>query len=412
MSSKVKRLSTTERKIIKKYGRLDADKLAKKLKLAMEAVKDPRIERTKFHQLGDILVISVLAVIGGAKGWEDIENYGQSKEDWLTKLLKLEYGIPSADTFRRVFERICPETFERCFQEWVNSLVQNLGMQVIAIDGKTSRGSYDREKGIKALHTVSAWANEQRLVLGQVKVADKSNEITAIPALLELLDLAGCIITIDAMGTQTAIAKKIRQGNAEYVLCLKGNQGKLHQQIKDWFATAMAQDFAGIDVSFSEQVEGGHHRVEKRQVWSVPVSELPPLHGQDNWDGLLTVVMVMRTRHLWNKTTNEVHFYISSLKSDAQLIAHAIRSHWGVENSLHWSLDVTFAEDASRIRSGHSPQNFSLLRRFALNALNRESTLKRSNCQKSARASMNNNYMLTVLDACFPSQSSLLVNQI
>jgi len=412
MSSNVKKTSSSQSKIIKKYSRLDADKLTNKLRLAMETVKDPRIERTKLHKLGDILVISVLAVIGGAKGWEDIENYGQSKEGWLTKILKLENGIASADTFRRVFERICPETFERCFQEWVNSLVQNLGMQVIAIDGKTSRGSYDREKGIKALHTVSAWANEQRLVLGQVKVADKSNEITAIPALLELLDLAGCIITIDAMGTQTAIAKQIRQGNAEYVLCLKGNQGKLHQQIKDWFATALAGDFAGIDVSFNEQVQSGHHRIEKRQVWSVPVSELPPLHGQDNWAGLLTVVMVMRTRHLWNKTTSEVHFYISSLKSDAQLIALAIRSHWGVENSLHWSLDVIFAEDASRIRSGHSPQNFSLLRRFALNALNRESTLKRSNRQKSTRASMNNNYMLAVLEACFPSHSSLLVNQI
>ena len=365
-------------------------------------IEDPRSQRTRAHLLIDILIIGILSVIAGGKGWEDMETYGLSKYDWLTKFLALPNAIPCPDTFRRVFERINPKVFERCFQRWVQSIVETVGAQVIPIDGKTLRGSYDREQKKSAMHLVSAWASEHRLVLGQVKVTDKSNEITAIPALLELLDLAGCIITIDAMGTQTAIAAQIYNAKADYVLALKANHPTLHGQVKAIFKQAQAQGFEGINFSYDERVEKGHHRTEKRQVWTVPVSQLTPLHQQADWTGLQSVVMVVRVRRLWNKTTRQVQFYLTSLKSDALILGRAIRLHWGIENSLHWTLDVTFAEDASRVRTGHAPQNLALLRRIALNGLNREQSFKRSHRQKSNRAAMDNDYMLTILAACLP----------
>lgn len=363
-------------------------------------IEDPRVQRTRAHLLTDILIIGILSVIAGGKGWEDMENYGLSKYDWLKEFLALPNGIPSPDTFRRVFERINPKVFERCFQKWVQSIVEKVGAQVIPIDGKTLKGSYDREQGKSALHLVSAWSSEHRLVLGQVKVADKSNEITAIPALLELLNLAGCIITIDAMGTQTAITTQIYKASADYILALKANHPTLHGQVEAWFEQAQALKFEEINFSYNERVEKGHHRTEKRQVWTVPVAQLPPLHQQANWLGLKTVVMVVRVRHSWNKITREVQFYLTSLDSNACKIGQAIRLHWGIENGLHWTLDVTFNEDACRVRTGHAPQNLALLRRIALNALNQEQSFKRSNRQKSNRAAMHNNYMLTILAAC------------
>ena len=220
----------------------EASSLTEQFQDYFSQIEDPRVERTRAHVLSDILIMGILAVIAGGKGWEDIENYALSKQDWLEEFLELPNGIPSPDTFRRVFERINPQVFEQCFQRWVQSLVDTLGMQVIAMDGKTLIGSYDRESSCKALHVVSAWATQHRLVLGQLKVADKSNEITAIPALLELLDLSGCIVTIDAMGTQKAIVAQIRQGNADYVLTLKANHPTLYHQVKDWFEQAQAQD--------------------------------------------------------------------------------------------------------------------------------------------------------------------------
>ena len=238
-------------------------------------------------------------------------------------------------------------------------------------------------------------------VLAQLKVEDKSNEITAIPALLELLDLTGAIITIDAMGTQTAIADKIIAKKANYVLALKVNHPTLYRQVKEWFEQAQAIQFAGIDVSYDKRIEKGHHRTEIREVLSVPVAAIGELYQPQPWAGIHCVVMVVRVRHLWNKTTREVQFYLSSLTSDAQLLGRAIRRHWGIENEAHWTLDVTFAEDACRIRSFHSPRNFALLRRLALNALNREPTYKRSLRQKSKRAAMDNDYMIQVLSSCF-----------
>ncbi len=233
-----------------------------------------------------------------------------------------------------------------------------------------------------------------------MKVEDKSNEITAIPALLELLDITGAIITIDAMGTQTEIAKQIIAKKADYVLALKANHPTLYSQVKEWFDTALAQQFSGINVSYDKRIEKGHHRTEIREVWTVPVTAIDELYQPKLWAGLQSVVMVVRVRHLWNKTTREVQFYLTSLKSDAQFIGRAIRKHWGIENQAHWTLDCTFAEDACRIRSFHSPQNFSLLRRFALNALNLEQSYKRSLRQKMKRTAMDNNYMIQVL-CCF-----------
>lgn len=364
-------------------------------------IEDPRVERTKKHQLTDILVIAILAIIAGAQGWEDIENYGISKQQWLEEFLALPNGIPSDDTFRRVFEFIEPEALNRCFLSWVKTLLTKMGGEIIPIDGKTIRGSYDRSNGKSALHVISAWASEQRLVLAQIKVEDKSNEITAIPALLELLDITGAIITIDAIGTQTEIAKQIIDKKADYVLALKANHPTLYSQVKEWFETSVTDNFLGIDVSYDKRIEKGHHRTEIREVWAVPVAAISQLYQPKLWTGLQSLVMIIRVRHLWNKTTREVQFYLTSLHSNAQLIGRAIRKHWGIENEAHWTLDCTFAEDACRIRSNHSPQNFSLLRRIALNALNREQTYKRSLRQKMKRTAMDNNYMIQVLSCCF-----------
>ncbi len=364
-------------------------------------IRDPRVDRTKKHQLQDILVIAILAIIAGAQGWEDIENYGISKQTWLQEFLALSNGIPSDDTFRRVFEFIDPEALNRCFLRWVETLVTKMGGEIISIDGKTIRGSYDRNQGQSALHLISAWASENSLVLAQVKVEDKSNEITAIPALLELLDITGAIITIDAMGTQIEIAKQIIDKKADYVLALKANHPTLYSQVKEWFETSLADNFLGIDVSYDKRIEKGHHRTEIREVWTVRVAAIPQLYQPKLWAGLQSLVMIIRVRHLWNKTTREVQFYLTSLHSNAQLIGRAIRKHWGIENEAHWTLDCTFAEDACRIRSFHSPRNFSLLRRIALNALNREQTYKRSLRQKMKRTAMDNNYMVQVLSCCF-----------
>lgn len=358
---------------------------------------DPRIERSKEHLLIDIIAIAILAVISGADGWIGIETYGKAKYEWLKEFLELPNGIPSHDTFSRVFARLAPEEFEKCFQNWLNSITHKLGVEVIGIDGKTLKQSYDRNKNQKALHIVSAWSSSHQLVLGQKKVDKKSNEITAIPALLEMLSLEGSIITIDAMGCQKEIASIIIEKKANYILALKANQKNFYKEVEQWFEQARKENFQDREYSYSQTVESGHHRIEKREIWTVPISSLPFWNEPLKWKGLRTVTMVISERRLWNKTTFAVRFYISSIENNASVIGNAIRSHWGIENNLHWTLDCTFREDDSRIRKDNSPENFSLMRRLALNLLKQEMTFKGSLKMKRYKAAMDNNYLIKIL---------------
>ena len=370
--------------------------LKQSLKQQFEALEDPRVKRQPEHLLLDIVAIAILAVLSGANDMVAVETYGKAKQAWLKTFLALPNGIPSHDTFSRVIGLLNPQQLHECFITWVNQLSEQLEINVISIDGKTARGSYDRESSLKALHTVSAWASEHHLMLAQCRVESKSNEITAIPELLALLDIKGAIITLDAMGTQRSIAKQIVGQGGDYILALKGNQGKLHQRVKAFFQHAEETQWSGIEVSYSDTTEAGHHRVEHRQVWAVPITQVPDFPQADKWQGLTTLVMVKRKRRLWNKTTFEVCFYITSLGADATLLAQAIRAHWGIENSLHWVLDVTFKEDQSRIRMGHGPENIGLLRRLSLNLLKREPS-KQSLTQKRYRAAMDNDFLVRVL---------------
>jgi predicted transposase YbfD/YdcC len=273
-------------------------------------------------------------------------------------------------------------------------------VNLIAIDGKGVNGSYDRSTGRKALHLVSAWASEHRLVLAQVKVNHKSNEITAVPALLELLDLKGAIVTLDAMGTQKQIATQIHTAQADYVLALKANHPTLFQQVEQEFKAAREQ--GTLAPAMIRTTESGHHRIDTRQGWAIALDQLPPLHQSDEWLGLQSIVVVERKRQLWNQTTHEIQFYLSSLSADDPRSTDVIRQHWSIENSQHWVLDVTFGEDDCRVRTLHAPHNLAIIRRFALNALNRETSSKRSLKQKSKQAAMNDAYMLTVLAAALP----------
>ena len=378
---------------------VDAESVQAQWQAQFADLEDPRGRQGVEHPFLSVVMIAILAVIGGATGWEDIETYAESHEVWLSTLFALPNGVPHADTYRRLFERMAPDALERCFLGWVKQIVEGSGAQVIPIDGKTIKGSYDRTAKQSALPVVSAWASEHRLLLGQVKVASKSNEITAIPALLKLLDISGCIITLDAMGTQKEIAREIIGHGADYVLCLKANHPTLWAEVTAWFKQAEASNFAALEHRYDARVEAGHHRREHRQVWAVPVAIMGDLHPIEPWAGLKTIVMVKRVRHLWNQITQETMVYLTSLPCDAAVIGRAIRTHWGIENQLHWVLDVTWGEDKSRIRRGHGGENMALLRRLAISVLNQETSKQRSLKQKAKRASMSPDYMLTVLAA-------------
>ncbi|MGD2180696.1 ISAs1 family transposase [Lusitaniella coriacea] len=360
-------------------------------------LEDPRVPHLCAHQLLDIMTLAVFALLAGAEGWVGIETYGKAKEDWLKTFLELPNGIPSHDTIARLFARLDPEALEASFQEWMGMLVGKLGGEIVAIDGKTLRGSYDREEGVKALQMVSAWASEHQLVLGQCPVSSKSNEITAIPVLLKQLDLSRTIVSIDAMGTQTALAEQIQRQKADYILALKENQGKLWGRAKNWFEV-WQKDTAIGTYSDYQSCESGHHRVETRQVWQFSATEVFSPEQYAAWSGLQSLVVIRSQRRLWNKTTIETRFFLSSVAADAQAMAGYIRSHWGIENQLHWCLDVLFREDSCRIRSGHAPRNLSLLRRLALNILRQDSS-PGSLKMKRYRAGLDNNFLLQILAA-------------
>lgn len=363
-------------------------------------LEDPRAEHLNDHTLLDIITIAICAVICGAEGWTDVELFGNERLAWLRQFLKLEHGIPSHDTFGRVFARLDPVPFEQCFLSWVGAVFQVTEGQVVAIDGKTVRRSHDRGCGQAAIHLVSAWATANHLVLGQLKVADKSNEITAIPELLHLLELNGCIVTIDAMGCQTDIAEQIVDQGADYVLAVKENQLHLLEDMGLFFDLAQQNDFATVEHTYHRTVNAGHGRVETRECWAIAGQEsLSFLRGATNWSGLRTIAMVRSRRQLGQESSEETRYYISSLPNDARRILHAVRSHWGIENSLHWVLDVAMGEDNSRIRKDHAAENMSLLRRMALNLLKQEKTLKRGIQGKRLKAALTPDYLLKVLQA-------------
>lgn len=360
-----------------------------------EELEDPRIERTRKHSLVDIICLSICAVIAGAEGWEDIEEFGLQKEAWLRRHLRLENGIPSHDTISRVFRALKPQAFEAAFREWVQVLAERLGLRRIAMDGKTLRRSHDRHSVKNALHLVSAWSVENRLVLGQQAVDDKSNEITAIPELLRLLELNGAIVTIDAMGCQKEIAEQIVAGGGEFVLAVKDNQPKLHAALQQHFEERHAEGRRGRGQHHATR-EKKHGRREERHYYHTPIPEELAWIAKEWPARSLGQALSYVTRD--GKDTSEVRYYVSSLAPDAQRLGHAIRGHWGIENSLHWVLDVTFDEDQSRIRKDHGPANFALLRRIAVNLIQQD-TSKGSIRKKRKRAAWNDDALLTILAA-------------
>lgn len=365
-------------------------------------LKDPRLDRTKAHALSGILVIAICAIICGANDWEAVAEFGRSKQAWFETFLELPNGIPSHDTFWRVFRALDAAQFQSCFLNWMRAVSPWIGGQVVAIDGKQLRRSHDKGLGHAAIYMVSAWATANRLVLGQRKVAEKSNEITAIPELLQALDLRGCLVTIDAIGCQTAIAGAIVEQHADYLLALKANQGQLYDDVLLLFADLVASDYRAYAYDHATMFNKGHGRLERREAWTISDPKvLAGLRHAADFAHLTTVMRVRLARRIGPDVSVEWRYYIASCKtSAAQLLRHK-RSHWRIENSLHWVLDIAFREDESRLRKGHGAQNFAILRHIALNLLKQETTCKLGTFNKRLKAAWDTDYLLTVLATLF-----------
>jgi len=383
----------------------DKTKVAKTSLVAHFAqVPDPRIDRRKDHDLIDILVIGVCTLLCAGETFNDMEDFGKAKYDWFKTFLGLRNGIPSHDTFNRVFAALDPKEFLDCFLRWTQSLREAVPQEIVALDGKALRRALNKDQSVK--YVVSAWAESNGLVLGQLKVADKSNEITAVPELLRVLELSGCIVTIDAMGCQKKIAKEIIEADADYVLALKGNQETVHQEVKSFLDAALLEQqtprLPGAKLSTEaamlasvESVEKDHGRLETRRY--VQSDQLSWFADRPKWEGLKSVGMVESTRQVDGKTSVERRYYLSSLALGAETFARAVRSHWGVENKVHWVMDVCFREDHSRARAGYAAENLATLRRLALNLLKREKTKKRGIRGKQLNASWDHAYLLRLL---------------
>jgi predicted transposase YbfD/YdcC len=355
-------------------------------------LKDPRINRRKRHLLLDIIAIAICAVVSGCDDWQQIETFGRSRADWLRRFLRLPNGIPSHDTFERVFDRLEPRAFQACFRQWMQALHEALGLSQIAIDGKTLRASGTGL--LKSLHLVSAWATSNSLSLGQIAVDDKSNEITAIPQLLELLDLHGALVTIDAMGCQKRIAAKIVAGGGDYVLTVKDNQPHLLEDIQQCFNRAFDNDFQDCDYDTWEATERGHGRQEKRTY--IILRNPTGIRNAEAWEKLCVIGMCCSERVVQGQASDEVRYFIGSKKAGAKTYGKALRNHWGIENGLHWLLDVIFGEDKNRVSKRHAAENLALVRRLALSLLKQHPDKKSIAC-KRLRAALEPAYLAEVL---------------
>jgi predicted transposase YbfD/YdcC len=362
-------------------------------------LKDPRIERAKKHRLIDILVIALGSIMVGGDGFQDMELFGQSKRAWLEGFLDLSNGIPSHDTFGRVFARLDPKQFHQCFLSWTQSVSALTQGTVVSLDGKTVKASFDRATALSPVHLVSAWCSQNGgLVMGQLKTQSKSNEITAIPELLKLLAVKGCIVTIDAMGCQAQIAKQIIDQEGDYLLALKRNQKKTYHAVTTHFHDQIEHNLSWRDNhNFFDTFDNSHGRTVRQRVWSL--SDLSPIADLDKWEGLNSIVAVetIRQAHSQAEITSDYRFYLSSLSRSAQDFASLIRQHWDIENKLHWSLDVTFNEDHCRIRKDSAPENMAALRRLALNLLRQNRSKSISLRRKRLLCSLDEDYLLQVI---------------
>jgi predicted transposase YbfD/YdcC len=370
----------------------------------LSTITDPRINRTKDHELIDILVLAICALLCRAETFNDMEDFAKAKEEWFRTFLLLPNGIPSHDTFNRVFQALDPKQFQDAFLNWTQSVRQAIPDEIVAMDGKALRRALTQGK--KPRYIVSAWAEDNGLVLGQRKVDEKSNEITAVPQLLRALELTGCIVTLDAMGCQKNIAKEIKEADAEYVLALKGNQETVHQEVnaflddtiaegKTWRPPGVPSSVAAARLATKKVVEKDHGRLETREYFLS--TELGWFVDKEQWEGLQSVGMVQATREINGKTSTERRYYLSSLPLDIERFARAVRGHWGIENKVHWVMDVRFGEDQSRARNGHAAENLATLRRLALNLLKSEKTKKRGIRGKQNNASWDHAYLLKLL---------------
>jgi predicted transposase YbfD/YdcC len=367
-------------------------------------MRDPRINRRRYHELMDILVIGQCCLLCGGEGFNDMEEFGEAKYEWFKTFLRLPNGIPSHDTFNRVFAALDPKEFLDCFMRWTQSLRQAVAQEIVALDGKALRRALDQGESVK--YIVSAWAESNNLVLGQLKVADKSNEITAVPELLRVLELSGCIVTTDAMGCQKKIAKEIIEADADYVLALKGNHEKVHEEVKSFLDATLLEVQAprpkgaklgsvAAALASVQKVEKDHGRLEIRRYYQS--DHLSWFADRLKWEGLKSVGMVESIREVDGKTTTERRYFLSSLPVNIETFARAVRSHWGIENKVHWIMDVCFREDQSRARTGYAAENLATLRRLALNLLKQEKTKKRGIRGKQLNAGWDHAYLLRLL---------------